>query len=428
MRRRIPLLKSLRPLIRASPKDIPINCMPNSPESDQAKVCPMAVVVRSIFSIRAQWLRLITRPKNRLFYISDKKIMKIKTEHPVLLSLLLMLCALTFTGCSKEKPEKNTHIESVHATQVRRVETDRTISVSGSIHPEKKVNLGFLVAGKVQDVTVGVGEPVAKGQVMARLDPVDYKNGLQIAEAKYTEIKSEYDRLTKLNEKGSITPNDYNKIVAGRAQAEANYRIYKKKVSDTILVSPISGVVSRKMVEVGEVVDQGTPCFTVVNISTVEARMAVPESEVNQITAGQKARVTVPALADGTFKGTVTQIDPVADPLTRTFNVKIMILNTDNSIRAGMIARSEIDIGKKVKVLTIPGAAILRDPDNLLHVFVIDPQTKTVSQKKITLSSVAGSEVMVESGLSEEDLVVTAGQEKLTDGMTVIINRENRRQ
>ncbi|WP_300673656.1 efflux RND transporter periplasmic adaptor subunit [Desulfoluna sp.] len=318
-------------------------------------------------------------------------------------------------------------MKTVTTTQVKRVETDRLISVSGSIHPDKTVNLGFLVAGKIQEVTVQVGKFVEKGEVMARLDPTDYKSGLQIAEAKYTEIQSEYDRLTRLHKKGSLTPNDYSKIVAGRAEAEANYQIYKKKVSDTILTSPVSGFVSKKRVEAGEVVDQGDPCFTVVCTSIVEARMAVPESEIDLIQVGQKARVTVPALATGNFTGTVTQIAPVADPLTRTFNVKIKVLNPDHILRAGMIALSKIDIGKKVTTLTIPGAAVLRAPDNLLHVFVVDPQSRTVSKKRITLSSFSGSDVMVETGLSLEDLVVTAGQEKLTDGMTVMTNRDSDR-
>jgi len=351
-----------------------------------------------------------------------------KNAHLVLQFFLILLCTAAFTGCLKEKPDEKSHVKTVTATQVKRVDTDRVISVSGSIHPDKTVNLGFLVAGKIQDVAVRVGDPVKKGEVMARLDPTDYKNGLQIAEAKYTEIKSEYDRLTRLHNKGSLTANDYNKIVAGRAEAEANYRIYRKKVADTVLVSPVSGFISRKKVEVGEIVDQGDPCFTVVNTSTVEARMAVPESEIALIHAGQKARVTIPALGAGPFEGTVTQIDPVADPLTRAFNVKIIVLNPDHTIRAGMIAFSEIDTGKKVTRLTISGAAVLRSPDNLLHVFVVDPQSKTVSKKKITLSSFSGSEVMVETGLTEDDLVVTAGQEKLTDGMTVVTNRKSSRQ
>ena len=342
--------------------------------------------------------------------------------------MLLLLSVFAIAACSPKRPDEQLHIETVNATPVKAVETNRTLSVSGSIHPETKVTVGFLVPGRIQDVALRVGEPVVKGQFMACLDPTDYKSGLQIAEAKYTEIQSEYDRLTRLHKKGSITPSDYSKIVAGRAQAEANYRIYKKKVADTVLTSPISGVISRKRVEAGEIVDQGNPCFTVVNISTVEARMAVPESEINLVSLGQKARVTISALAAATFDGTVTQVSPTADPLTRTFTVKIMITNPETVIRPGMIALSKIDIEQKVEGLTIPGAAVSRDPDNLLHVFVVDPKSKTVSRKRVTLSSVAGDEVMVETGLSKKDLVVTAGQEKLSDGMTVIINQENLRQ
>ncbi|BCS98644.1 hemolysin secretion protein D [Desulfoluna limicola] len=350
--------------------------------------------------------------------------MTLKRKHFVVLSILFLLGAFVIAACSQEEADEQPHIETVNATPVTAVETDRTISVSGSIHPETNVTVGFLVAGKIQDVAVRVGDPVERGQVMARLDPTDYKSGLQIAEAKYTEIQSEYNRLTRLHNKGSITPSDYSKIVAARTQAEANYRIYKKKVADTVLVSPVSGIVSRKRVEPGEIVDQGNPCFTVVNISTVEARMAVPESEINLVALGQKARVTVSALEAGTFDGTVARISPVADSLTRTFSATIVLSNPGLIIRPGMIALSEIDIEKKVHVLTIPGAAIIRDPDHLFHVFVVDPQTKTVSRKRVTLSSVAGAEVMVETGLSQGDLVVTAGQDKLSDGMAVMINRE----
>lgn len=350
--------------------------------------------------------------------------MKFKTAHSLLLPTLLLLSTFFFTGCVEDKPVGEKQIHTVDARPVTTLETDLKIPVSGSIHPLKTVKFGFMVAGKIKAVNVRVGDFVEKNQIIAMLDPTDYKNGLQIAEARYIEISSEYKRLTRLHKKGSITPNAYDKIVAGRSQAEANYRIYKKKVSDTILKSPVSGFISRKVVEAGEIVDQGDPCFTVVKTSTVEARMAVPESEIALVKKGQKADVTVPAIGKKIFEGVVTQIVPVADPLTRTFNVKIMVSNPEDIIRAGMIALARIDVEKKIKILTIPGEAVVRSPDNLLYVFTVDAKS-TVSKKRITRSSVSGQEIVIDSGLTKDDLVVTAGKEQLTDGMSVIINREN---
>lgn len=319
-------------------------------------------------------------------------------------------------------PERDDYVKErirVIVKQVNRIDIDNAVSVSGSIEPEKTVKFGFMVAGKVREVCVNEGDYVKKRQKIAALDPTDYEHGLQIAEAKYREVKSEYERLAGMYKKGSLTESDYDKITAGLSEAEANYKIYRKKVADTVLLSPISGIIALKGVEAGEIIPQGQPLFAVVNIDMVKASVAVPEGEIGALRVDQAALVTVSALGNRTFKGRVKQISAVADPYTRTYTVKIDVANPDMVLRAGMIAIASIITDRKIDIFTIPGEAVLRTPENLTYVFVLDSLHNTVYRKRVVISRAWGKEVEVSSGLDESDRIVIGGQHKLTDGMRV---------
>jgi len=324
-------------------------------------------------------------------------------------------------GCGRNESGSVHEALPVHAVQAKRIEAPQVVSVSGNVEPIRTVRFGFMVAGKVDEVTVEEGDTVEKGQFIASLETADYRHGLQIAEAKLQEIEVEYTRLKNLHEKESVTDSDFDKIAAGLKQARANAAIWRKKLADTRLVAPIGGAIALKGVEPGEIVPEGHPVFAVVNTDSVKVVVGVPETEIGLVQVGQAARVTIPAIESGVFEGRVGGIAAVADPFTRSYSVKIVVANPDDRIRAGMIALADITTSRSSSIVTVPAEAVVREPHGGIHVFVLDRSSSSVTERSITTGRVSGSEVEIVSGLEGGETVVVPGRHRLADGTRVQI-------
>ncbi|RKZ16001.1 hypothetical protein DRQ50_06795, partial [bacterium] len=241
-----------------------------------------------------------------------------------LLPAMLMITILTgLGGCGADDTGTAASPVRVRAVQVDNIRAPGEVSVSGSIEPIRTIRFGFLVPGRLAKVAVGEGDMVAAGGFVASLEPDDYRHGLQIAEAKNQEVQAEYRRLESLHDQGSLTDSDFDKIDAGRREAEANAAIWRKKLADTRLTSPMAGTIAYKGVEYGETVAAGQPVFAVVRTDSLKAVVGVPESEIGAVRTGQDAVIRVPALDNGVFSGRVVSVGAVADPFSRSYSVQV---------------------------------------------------------------------------------------------------------
>ncbi len=253
---------------------------------------------------------------------------------------------------------------------------------------------------------------------MASIDASEYVNALAIANAQLEQAEDMYSRLDGLYKKGSLPEKDYIDIKTKVAQARANKSINAKRIKDSRLYAPITGIISAKMVERGSTAAPGVPAFTIIKTDQVYARISVPESEVGAISNGMSSAVYVPTLED-TIHGNITIINPQADPVSKTYAVKIKLLNPDGKLLPGMLAEAKIQTGKAVNVIAIPAPSVVRDADGLTYVFVTNDQNKAI-RRRVTTSNVTGNnEVIISQGLTAGDKVVVAGQTRLKDGSTV---------
>ena len=163
----------------------------------------------------------------------------------------------------------------------------------------------------------------------------------------------------------------------------------------------------------------GQPVFEIVQLDTVEINVGVPETDIHLVRVGQKAAVTLPALPGESFEGSVRVINVSADPNTRTFMTRISIPNPKHTLRIGMVAEARIRGDRTVRMLTLPIEAIVRDPQGATMVFVYFPDQKRVYARRVETGGVFGREIEIKRGLTEEESVVLAGQNRLRDGSVV---------
>lgn len=320
----------------------------------------------------------------------------------------------------KQEVKKVEQVPAVNVTvqPVQKTNSLQQLSYSGTIEPDNTVQVGFAVPGVVNNVAVQEGQSVNRGQLLASIDATEYSNALAIANAGLAQAEDMYARLNELYQKGSLPAKDYIEIKTKVAQARANKSINAKHIADSRLYAPMSGIVTSKMVERGSMAAPGVPAFVIVKTDKVYAKFSVSESEVGSIKKGTDAAVFIPTVNDS-LKGKITIINPMADPVSKTYSIKIQLTNAGGKLMPGMLTNVRIKTDKSVDAILIPATAVVRDADDITYVFIVNAQNKAI-RKRITTSTVAGMEqIMVTEGLNDGDKLVIAGQSRLKDGSAV---------
>jgi len=362
----------------------------------------------------------------------------------------------------------------VKVGQAHHLQAPATVPVSGSVvSPDNPTGAAFLVSGKVIKVGPREGDYVKRGQLLAQIDPADYSLAVNAAAAQaaaaravlqkaespvrpemleqarlaFERAQDEYQRMKQLYDAKSLPPNDFEKFKAAyevsrqqyeqaragaqkedRAQAQAaagqaaaGEEIARKHLADTTLAAPLDGFVANRAVEVGDMAAAGRPVFQIVQLDPVEISVGVPETDIHLVRTGQPAAVQIPALPGETFQGVVRLINVAADPSTRTYMVRIAVPNPKHALRLGMIAEARIRGDRQLDLMTLPGDAIVHDPQGASTVFVYFPDQGRVYSRRVDVGTVYGTEVEIRSGLSGTESVVLAGQSKLRDGTPVTV-------
>jgi multidrug efflux pump subunit AcrA (membrane-fusion protein) len=388
---------------------------------------------------------------------------------------LIVLGVTALTSCSLHE----THAASEQAVvpvQVRApavVERAESVSASGSVEGSETADVAFLVGGRVVRVLVEEGQHVSKGQLLAEIEPTDYRNAFNAATAQkaaaqavsekadaglrkqeleqaridFERAEDEYKRMKFLVERKSLPPNDFQKFEAAykaarerydQAQegtrkedratataqahaADAQASEERKRLDDTRLLAPISGNIGMRRVDPGQTVAAGMPVFSIVELNPAKVRVGVPEAEIGKVRQGAPAEITIPSLDGRRFAGKVAIIGVAAEPTSRTYTVKILVPNPGPVLLAGMVAEARIFGRAKVKSLTIPGEAVVPDPQGAPNVFVYSADRKRVYGRRIEVGSPVGKEVEIRSGLTGSEQIVVAGQQKVREGSLVEI-------
>jgi multidrug efflux pump subunit AcrA (membrane-fusion protein) len=395
-------------------------------------------------------------------------------------TLFVTIFALSLSCCARQSASAD-HAQpdpiAVRVATPKHVRVPAEVVVSGTVEtPSEPTSVGFLVSGKVIRVGPREGDFVKAGEVLAVIDPADYQFALQgaiaqsalaraqnekasvsarpevveQARANLSQAEDEFRRMKTLYEKKSLAPNDFKKYetaytnaqqqygqakegaqqedkAAAKAsleQAEAAERIARKRLSDSTLLAPINGFVSKRNIEEGAMASPGTSVFTIVELDPVEIQVGAPETDVRLVHRGQQAIVTASARPGMSFSGTVRLVNVSAEPQTRTYMVRITVPNPKGALLVGMIAEARILGSETLDVLTLPGQSLMRDPQGAPQVFVYFPNEKRVYARRVTAGGVMGRDVQIMEGVKDSDWVVVAGQQLVREGSVVTAKRE----
>ena len=336
----------------------------------------------------------------------------------------VFLILFVFAGCQTRKPKPDTSVTPVPVItgSVSMISASDEISLSGNIEGYKTVRLGFMVAGKIDYISVNEGQPVAKGQMISSLDPASYSIAKEMADIQVSQVQDEYNRLKAMYDNKSLSESDFSKITFGLQQAKAQQKLQTKNLSDTKLYSPIEGVLLKKLAEVGEITGAGLPVFVISDIRKIKVSAFIPENELHKIKIGQEAEVHISSLTE-TFRGKVTEVGSAADAASRAFSVKIEVDNPKLLIRPGMIAEVKILPENKDKILVVPVGSIQHDYNDQSFVFVIDTSDNKAFRKNVSTGKLINDNIEIISGLVEDEIIVTGGQQKLVDGSLITISK-----
>ncbi len=341
------------------------------------------------------------------------------------LSLLAMAAIVAATDACSRDARAAAPPPAAPATPVRLAPAARdtsraAIRAGGVTEPRATSDLAFQVPGRVVTLAVDEGTRVASGQLLAAVDPTDYRLAYQQADLARARQADELARARLLQPSGSIAANDFDKLDNGARQAVVVRDLAAKRLADTRLTAPFAGTIAKKSVEVGASASTGTAVLTLVDLAEVEVRVGVSEADVGQVHVGQPAAVEVPALGR-TVTGRVAHVGVVADPASRTYAVKVALPNPTGALRGGMVATVVLPTGRARDAVVVPAAAVMRDADGVTLVYVYAPSERRVRARRVEVGDARGGNVEVARGLAAGEPVVVGGQQRLRDGSAVTV-------
>ena len=350
-------------------------------------------------------------------------------KQSIYLLIILLLCISLFTGCGKNvQNDDNTVYVKTQKVTYGAVNDEDTYS--GTVKGRYETNLSFQVGGKILSRNINVGDKVSAGDVLMTIDDRDVKQNVNAYAAQVASAKSQMDlaqsnlaRFQKLYAANAISAqeldqyqNAYNNAVAAYDQANAQLDQSENSLGYTELIINNDGVISAINAEVGQVIAAGQTVATIVQDGDREIEIAIPENKIQSISVGQNAIVTFWALNNTQVQGTVREISPVADPVARTYKVRIAMSDMPQNVQLGMTASVAFMMSGAGNTVTLPLSAIYQTGDTP-QVWLVDGDMK-LQLKEVNIVAWGKDDVEV-TGLNQDDTIVTAGVHKLYEGEAV---------
>jgi RND family efflux transporter MFP subunit len=334
------------------------------------------------------------------------------------LSIITLAAAALMTACGskdtttattgQEKAAPVVSVVTAHAEDV-----DVTNTFTSNIEPYATNNIVSQSAGRIVSINAEVGQKVRKGQLLAKMDDVNLaKTRLQ-----YVNDSTELDRLTELYNIGAISQADYD---MAKLSLNITKKTYNNLAENTYLRSPINGVVTARNYDKGDMYSMTQPIFVVEQIQPVKMLINVSESLFTQVHKGMEFDITVDAYPGEVFKGTVNLLYPTISSATHTFPVEVISTNSDERLRPGMFARVTANFGTNHHIV-VPDIAVVKQQGSGEHFVYVLKSDNTVKYTLVELGKRLGNRYEIVSGLNEGDKVVTEGQVRLKDGVSVTV-------
>ena len=307
---------------------------------------------------------------------------------------------------------------TVEATRVALQALPQTITAVGSLRSDESITVRPEVAGRISAIAFQEGQHVAKGATLVRLDPAINQAEVQQAHANLKLAQSKYERAVDLAQRNFISGQAKDEAENNLRVAEAAVALADARLAKTEIRAPFAGIIGLRVVSVGDYVKEGADVVNLESIDPLKVDFRVPEIYLTQLSVGQTLTVTLDALPGKTFDGRVYAVNPLIDAAGRSVVIRAVVRNADTTLRPGMFARVRLITRDEKQALVVPEQAIVPQGDEQYVFRVVDGK---VARAKVDIGQRRDAKVEILKGLGPDDVVVTAGQLKLREGMPVTI-------
>jgi RND family efflux transporter MFP subunit len=285
----------------------------------------------------------------------------------------------------------------------------------GTFEPIRQNTIGSDASGKIIKLNVEEGDRVAQGSVIAKIDDEMIRLQLENAEVAIEGQRNDDNRYSNLVKENAVSGVQLEKTKLGLKSAEIQKKQLQKQLKSTTIVAPFSGVITKKLIDLGSMIGPGTQLVEITDISSLKLTVSVPERDIMKFKLNQKVQVSADIYSGKVFEGTVSNLSVQADK-AHNFKVQITVRNSNQEIMAGMYGSVSLANSKSVTSLAIPRKALVGSSKN--------PQVYVMRNGKAYLTSFNagtsdGDFIEVISGIAKTDQVVVKGQVNLQDKSNV---------
>lgn len=328
--------------------------------------------------------------------------------------LAVVLLGSCTGGKDKSAAEKVDEKPRVKLADVTARPVEQIQEYTATVEAEVKNNIAPSSPVRIDRIFVEVGDRVVKGQKLVQMDAAN----LQQKKLQLDNQRIEFQRMDELYKVGGASKSEWD---ASKMQLDVQETSYKNLLENTSLLSPVTGVVTARNYDNGDMYSGGEPVLTVEQITPVKLLINVSETYFTKVKKGAPVHVKLDVFGDEEFEGKISLVYPTIDPATRTFQVEIQLPNRDQKVRPGMFARATLNFGTQDNVV-VPDLAIVKQAgsgDRYVYVY----KDGQVSYNKVELGRRMGAEYELRSGVPDNSQVVVAGQARLINGTEVEVEK-----
>lgn len=328
----------------------------------------------------------------------------------------LLVTSFMLTGCQDKAGdvrvcEKTTKVRLLKVSD-HAVTADKRYT--GTVEESSATTLSFPLAGTVSSIYVKQGDRVSRGQVIACMDTTTYSSAYNAAQASLNQAQDAYRRLKILYEEKSLPEIKWIEIQSKLQQAKAMAEVAGKNLKDCRIKAPYDGIIARKSIEIGQNVVPGVPIVELVSMKQVKVKVSVPEGDISAIRTGDSAQVRISAAGNLCLEGCIVEKGVVANPLSRSYEVKITVENDGGKLLPGMVTDVVIRSGQEASAIVLPPHFIQTDEQN--RTFVWLNQGDKAHKRIVTCGPYTPEGVVIADGLTSGDEIIISGQHKVCEG------------
>jgi membrane fusion protein, multidrug efflux system len=294
----------------------------------------------------------------------------------------------------------------------------QSITAVGSLRSDESVTLRPEVAGRIATIQFQEGQRVTKGMTLVRLDAAINEAELQQARANHTLAKSKFDRAVDLAKSNFISGQARDEAESNYKVAEAALALVEARLAKMEIKAPFSGIIGLRSVSIGDYVKEGADLVNLESIDPLKVDFRVPEVYMRQVQSGQPLEITLDAYPNKTFEGRVLAVNPLLDATGRAVVIRAQVKNQDASLRPGMFARVRLITKDVAEALVVPEQALVPQGNEQFVFKVVDNRAV---RAKVEVGQRRDGKAEIVSGVTVGEIVVTAGQQRLRDGVPVVL-------